>query len=108
MFIGLSSLSIWHTQTSWFFYYFGNSLDRKCIQGNGHKGICTEKLVTKTEEERAPAPDQSHYAMSMRCEERQVDKTVMRVFVKDDRGMLSAFLVLGSGRSRGTRWVGGI
>lgn len=57
---------------------------------------------------RAPAPDQSHYAVSMRCEKRQVDKTVMRVFVKDDRGMLSAFLVPGSGRSRGARWVGGI
>lgn len=65
MFIGLSSLSIWYTQTSWSFYYFCNSLDRKCIQGNGHKGICTEKLVTKTEEERAPAPDQNHYAESM-------------------------------------------
>lgn len=58
---------------------------------------------------RAPAPDQSHYAVSMRCEERQVDKTVMRVFVKDDRGMLSGFfLVAGSGRSRGARGVGGI
>jgi hypothetical protein len=35
-------------------------------------------------------------------------KTEMRVFVKDDRGMLSGFLVLGGGRSRGSRWVGGI